>query len=116
MSQWYGNFALSSQIKGQSSYLDWNSLKSLSEKQTGKTLIRLLLQNQSDLGLPCLSRLFWKATTVQNFRTFIYHTCTLESSSIEMLFFFSLSSIFFVFNKLLIAMVFSIIRPDSPDN
>ena len=27
-----------------------------SEKQTGKTLIRLLLQEQSDLGLPCLSR------------------------------------------------------------
>ena len=30
---------------------------------TGKTLIRLLLQKQSDLGLPCLSRLFWQATT-----------------------------------------------------
>ena len=30
--------------------------KYLSEKQTGKTLIRLLLQKKSDLGLPCLSR------------------------------------------------------------
>ena len=25
---------------------------------------------QSDLGLPCLSRLFWQATSVQKFRTF----------------------------------------------
>ena len=24
----------------------------------------------SDLGMPCLSRPFWKATSVQNFRTF----------------------------------------------
>ena len=32
--------------------------KCLSEKQTGKTLIILLLQKQSDLGLGCLSRLF----------------------------------------------------------
>ena len=39
----------------------------LSEKQTGKTLIRLLLQKQSDLGLSCLSRPFWQATRVQNF-------------------------------------------------
>ena len=30
--------------------------KCWSEKQTWKTLIRLLLQKQSDLGLPCLSR------------------------------------------------------------
>ena len=30
--------------------------KCLSEYQTGKTLIRLLLQKQSDLGLHCLSR------------------------------------------------------------
>ena len=28
----------------------------MSEKQTGKTQIRLLLQKQSDLGLSCLSR------------------------------------------------------------
>ena len=35
--------------------------KMLSEKQTGKTLIRLLLQKQSDLGLPCLCRLLWQA-------------------------------------------------------
>ena len=32
--------------------------KCLSEYQTGKTLIRLLLQKQSDLGLHCLSRPF----------------------------------------------------------
>ena len=36
--------------------------------QTGKTLIRLLLQKQSDLGLPCLSRPFWQATSVGNLR------------------------------------------------
>ena len=30
--------------------------KPLSELQTGKTLIRLLLKKQSDLGLLCLSR------------------------------------------------------------
>ena len=45
----------------------------VTEKQTGKTLIRLLLKKQSDLGLPCLSRLLWQATTVRNFRTFTIH-------------------------------------------
>ena len=35
-----------------------------------KTLIRLLLQKQSDLGLHCLSMPFWQATGVQNFRKF----------------------------------------------
>ena len=49
--------------------------KCLSEKQTGKTLIRLLLQKQSDLGLLCLSTLLWLATTVINFRTFIIYGC-----------------------------------------
>ena len=44
--------------------------KCLSEYQTGKTLIRLLLQKQSDLGLHCLSIPFWQVTSVQNFRTF----------------------------------------------
>ena len=34
------------------------------EYQTGKTLIRLLLQKQSDLGLHCLSRPFWHTTRV----------------------------------------------------
>ena len=38
--------------------------KCLSEKQTGKTLIRLLPQKQSDLSLHCLSRVFWLATSV----------------------------------------------------
>ena len=47
--------------------------KCSSEKQTGKTLIRLLLQKQSDLGLPCLSKPFWQATSVRNFRTFSVH-------------------------------------------
>ena len=42
--------------------------KMLVKKQTGKILISLLLQKQPDLGLPCLSRLLWQATTVQNFR------------------------------------------------
>ena len=44
--------------------------KCLLEKQTGKTLIRLLLQKQSDLGLPCLSRLIQQVIAVRNFRTF----------------------------------------------
>ena len=44
--------------------------KMLVSKQTGKTLIRLLLKTQSDLGLRCLSRLFWQASSVQNFRKF----------------------------------------------
>ena len=38
--------------------------------RTGKTQIRLLLQKQSDLGLPCLSMHFWQAISVGNFRTF----------------------------------------------
>ena len=42
---------------------------------TGKTPIRLLLQKQSDLGLPCLSRPFGQATSVQNFRTFTIYCC-----------------------------------------
>ena len=36
----------------------------LSEQQTEKTLIRLLLKKQSDLGLHCLSRPFWQTTSV----------------------------------------------------
>ena len=44
--------------------------KYLSEKQTGKTLIRLLLQKQSDLVIHCLARPVWQATSVLNFRTF----------------------------------------------
>ena len=47
--------------------------KCLSEKQTGKTLIRLLFQKQSDLGLPCLSRSMWQEITVRNLRTFTVH-------------------------------------------
>ena len=44
---------------------------SFHKRQTEKTLIRLLhLQKQSDLGQHCLSRLFWQATDVHNFRTF----------------------------------------------
>ena len=43
--------------------------KTLTENQTGKTQIRLLLQKQSDLGLCCLSRPLWLATSVWNFRT-----------------------------------------------
>ena len=44
--------------------------KCLSEWQTGKTLIRLLLQKQSDLGLRCLSKPYWQATGVRIFGTF----------------------------------------------
>ena len=39
-------------------------IKSLSEWQTGKTLIRRLLQKQSDLGLHFLSIPFWQAASV----------------------------------------------------
>ena len=42
----------------------------MSEKQTGKTLIRLLLK-KSDLGLHYLSMRFWQATCVQNYRKLI---------------------------------------------
>ena len=31
-------------------------------------------EKQSDLGLRCLSRPFWQATSVQNFRTFTKHS------------------------------------------
>ena len=37
---------------------------------TGKPLIRLLVQKQSDLGLHCLSRPSSQTTIVQNFETF----------------------------------------------
>ena len=62
-------FLFCSQIKCWLSGLEYT--KYLSELQTGKTLIRLLLQKQSDLGLHCLSRTFWHATSVQNLRTSI---------------------------------------------
>ena len=45
--------------------------KSVSYYQTGKALIRLFLQKQSDLGLHCLSRPFWQATSVKIFRKFL---------------------------------------------
>ena len=41
----------------------------------GKTLVRMLLQKQSDLGLHCLFLSFWLATSVQNFRTFTINVC-----------------------------------------
>ena len=41
--------------------------KCLSEYQTDKTLVRLILQKQSHLGLRCLSRPLWRATSVCNF-------------------------------------------------
>ena len=34
--------------------------------------VRLLFYKQSDLGLQCLSRIFWQTTSVRNFRTFTY--------------------------------------------
>ena len=36
-----------------------------SEKQTRKTLVRLLHQKQSDLGLQCLSGPFWQTISIQ---------------------------------------------------
>ena len=43
--------------------------KCVSVQQTGKTLIRLLLQMQSDLDLHCLYRPFYQAKSVGIFRT-----------------------------------------------
>ena len=45
----------------------WELSKCLSEKQTEKTLIRLLLQKQSDLVLPCLSRLEKEANILTDY-------------------------------------------------
>ena len=45
-------------------------------QQTEKTLIRLLLQKQSNLGLPCLSRPFWQVTIVfEVLGHFLYVLC-----------------------------------------
>ena len=33
-------------------------------------IVTFQMQKQSDLGLHCLSRPFWQATSVQNYRTF----------------------------------------------
>ena len=52
-------FLICSQIRSWVSGLE--IMKCLSEWQTGKTLIRLLLKKQSDLGLHCLSRPFQEA-------------------------------------------------------
>ena len=57
-----------SQIKCWFSGLEFRNF--LSELQIGKTLTRLLLQKQSDLGLPYLPRPFWLVASVQNFKTF----------------------------------------------
>ena len=50
--------------------------KSMTEYKTVKTLIRQLLQKQSDQGLHCLSGPFWWATNIQNFKTFTVSICT----------------------------------------
>ena len=47
--------------------------KYLQNSKTGKTLIKLLLQKQSDLGLHHFSIPFWRAKSVQSFRTFTVH-------------------------------------------
>ena len=57
-----------SQIKCCFSELEFT--KCMSEQQTEKTLIRLLLQRQSDLSMHCLSLPFMHQTGVQNFRIF----------------------------------------------
>ena len=40
----------------------WNSQNACHSRQTGQTLIRLLLQKQSDHGLCCMSMIFRQAT------------------------------------------------------
>ena len=49
-------------------YQGWNSqmLVNIENREEPEGL----LQKQSYLGLPCLSRFLWQATTVQNFRKF----------------------------------------------
>ena len=66
-------FSFCSQIKCWFSGLEFT--KWLSEYQTGKTLIRLLLQKQSDLGLHCFNFCLgvFQATSVRNFRTCTVH-------------------------------------------
>ena len=44
-------------------YQDWIS-QNAGQKSKRKTLIRLLLQETTDLGLPCLFRLLWQATMI----------------------------------------------------
>ena len=44
--------------------------KCMSDLQTGKTLIRLLLPKQSDLYLHYLSKVFLQETSIQKYRTF----------------------------------------------
>ena len=63
-------FFCCSQINGGTRNKGLDFINCLSEYQTGKTLIRLLLRKQSDLGLSCLFKPFWQATSVQNFRSF----------------------------------------------
>ena len=62
-------FSFCSQIK--CCFLELEFTKCFSEMQTGKTLIRLLLQDPiANYGLHCLSRTFWQTTSVYNLRTF----------------------------------------------
>ena len=49
-------FSFCFQIKYNAGYQGLEFTKCLSEQQTGKTLITLLLHKQSDLDLHCLSR------------------------------------------------------------
>ena len=44
--------------------------------QTEQNKIRLLQRKQSDIGLLCLSRPFWQATSIENFRTSVKATIT----------------------------------------
>ena len=40
-----------------------------------KLLVKIANKEDPDLGLSCLSRPFWEATSVQNFRTFTVFEC-----------------------------------------
>ena len=51
-------------------------LKDKMVRQTEQNKIRLLQKKQSALSLGCLSRPFWLATSVQNFRTSAIATIT----------------------------------------
>ena len=47
-----------------------------------KMLVRIANSEDPDLGLPCMSRPFWQATSVENFRAFTVCTVLPNFSSV----------------------------------
>ena len=63
------------------SYQGWKSQKACQNSNTGKTQIKLLHQNQSGLGLPCMSRPFLVGSL-----TLFFYVFSHRSSAITFLF------------------------------